>query len=96
MQLKYKLIAIGVLIIVLTAALAMINGLVSERQSLQYDVQQEIARSSSGEQQIIGPFLVAKFKQDVLETSTDGKSQRLVTHYVYKTYCQNVSILTVI
>lgn len=84
MQLKYKLIAIGVLIIVLTAALAMINGLVSERQSLQYDVEQEIARSSSGEQQIIGPFLVAKFKQDVLETSTDGKTQRLVTHYVYK------------
>lgn len=84
MQLKYKLIAIGVLIIVLTAALAMINGLVSERQSLQYDVQQEIARSSSGEQQIIGPFLVAKFKKDVLETSTDGKTQRLVTHYLYK------------
>jgi len=84
MQLKYKLIAIGVLIIVLTAALAMINGLVSERQALQYDVQQEIARSSSGEQQIIGPFLVAKFKQEVLETSTDGKTQRLVTRYVYK------------
>lgn len=84
MQLKYKLIAIGVLIIVLTIALAMIDGLVGERQNLQYNVQQEIARSSSGEQQVIGPFLVAKFKKEVIETSNDGKTQRMVTHYVYK------------
>ncbi|MCG7533038.1 cell envelope integrity protein CreD [Psychrobium sp. MM17-31] len=84
MQLKFKLLAIGILILVLTIALMMINGLVSERQSLQHEVQQEIARSSSGPQQIIGPFLVAKFKREVLETTADGKAQRLVTRYSYK------------
>lgn len=84
MQLKYKLIAIAVLMIVLTIALLMIDGLVSERQALQSDVQQDIARSSSGEQQIIGPFLVAKFKKDIVEMSSDDKRKHMVTRYYYK------------
>lgn len=84
MQLKFKLIAIAVLMVVLTIALAMINGLVSERQVLEGKVQQEIARSSSGQQQIIGPFLVGKFKKEVLETSIDGKTQHMSTRYFYK------------
>ncbi len=84
MQLRYKLIAIGVLLLVLIIALTMINGLVEERQSLQVDVQHEIARSSSGEQQIIGPFLVAQFKKKVPEILADGKTRRMRTKYFYK------------
>ena len=86
MQLRYKLIAIGVLLLVLIIALTMINGLVEERQSLQVDVQHEIARSSSGEQQIIGPFLVAQFKKKVPEILADGKTRRMRTKYFYKNY----------
>lgn len=84
MQLKYKLIAIGVLITVLIIALSMISGLVDERQRLQINVQDEIANSSSGEQQIMGPFLVAKFKRRVLTILSDGKTKKMSTEYFYK------------
>lgn len=84
MQLKYKFIAIGILVVLLTGALAMINGLVAERQALHVDVQHEIARSSSGEQTIVGPFLVAKYKKQVIEILSDGKSKRMATRYFYR------------
>ena len=84
MQLKYKLIAIGVLIVVLIIALSMMSGLVEERQRLQVDVQNDIANSSSGEQHIMGPFLVAKFKRKVLTIMSDGKTKKMTTEYFYK------------
>lgn len=84
MQLKYKLIAIGVLIVVLIIALSMMSGLVDERQRLQLNVQDTIANSSSGEQHIMGPFLVAKFKRQVPTILADGKTKKMLTEYFYK------------
>jgi len=57
---------------------------VEERQRLQVDVQNDIANSSSGEQHIMGPFLVAKFKRKVLTIMSDGKTKKMATEYFYK------------
>ncbi len=52
-----KLCLLGVLAIGLMIALSAMNGLVSERQGRQRDVEQEIAGSYAGEQTLVGPLL---------------------------------------
>ena len=48
---------IVILILGLLIPILMIQGLIDDRQALQHEVRDDIARSSSGEQRIIGPFL---------------------------------------
>ncbi|WP_212748385.1 cell envelope integrity protein CreD [Pseudoalteromonas phenolica] len=48
---------IVILILGLLIPIFMIQGLIDDRQALQLEVREDIARSSSGEQRVIGPFL---------------------------------------
>jgi len=84
-----KLIAIAVLLVVLVSGLAVIGGLVDERQALQEDVQRDIARSSSGEQTVIGPILVGTFEQLHVEQVIDAKDNTTKRREV-KTYFRQV------
>ncbi len=56
-QLGLKFTFILFLFLFLQIPMGMIHGLISERDSRQSSVQREIAKSSSGEQQISGPFI---------------------------------------
>jgi inner membrane protein len=66
-SLAMKLAAIGVLMVLLIVALSCIGRLVTERQTRRDTVIQDIARSSSGEQQLTGPILVVPYKKTVSE-----------------------------
>jgi inner membrane protein len=57
-KLALKLAAIGLLIALLIIALSSIGRLVAERQGRRDAVIQDIAQSSSGEQQLTGPILI--------------------------------------
>ncbi|SDL18247.1 cell envelope integrity protein CreD [Pseudomonas indica] len=66
-NLLIKLGAIVVLVVLLMIPLLMIDGLVSERQSLRIGVVEDIARSSSFSQQLTGPILVVPYRRTVRE-----------------------------
>ena len=57
-----KLITITLLSLILLIPLAMIEGKISERKYLQSSVEDEIAQTSAGNQQINGPFIVVYYK----------------------------------
>jgi len=59
--LLYKLLAIGTLMLVLLIPLAMIGNSIEERQAYSESVIQEIARSSSYSQTLIGPVLTVPY-----------------------------------
>jgi inner membrane protein len=59
--LGYKLGAIALLMLLLLIPLALIDGLVSDRQQQRNSVLQDIARSSSYSQQLTGPILVVPY-----------------------------------
>jgi inner membrane protein len=64
-----KRVALVVLIgIGLMIPMAMIKGLIAERQSAQRGVLSDIAQSSTGEQSIMGPVLVVSYKRKVMQT----------------------------
>lgn len=70
-KIETKLIIIIGLIVLLLIPIFMIQNLIDERSELQQQVQADIAKSSSDEQQVIGPFIHAQY----LETVTvDGKT----------------------
>jgi len=87
-QLRNKCIAIAVLAGLLMLGVSMIDGLVAERQYLQQQVQDDIARSSSEQQHIIGPIIVAKFKREPVEqvfiNSEKSRSISQTQQYYYK------------
>jgi inner membrane protein len=70
-ELVYKLAAIGLLIVVLLAALARIGWLIKERQATRDAVVQEIARSSSFSQQLTGPIVVVPYRRTVTRLAMD-------------------------
>ena len=59
-----KFAVLGTLFIFLLIALAAIGGMVSERRGRLAEVEDEIASSFAGEQQILGPFLVLRVRED--------------------------------
>src|SRR5215469_6948126 len=74
--LAFKLATIGVLIALLIIALSRIGHLVAERQARRNEVIQDIARSSSGEQQITGPILVIPYEKTVREWRENDRGER--------------------
>jgi len=76
-----KVLMICLLTLLLLVPLGMIQSKISERQSLQHDVQQDIARSSSGPQTISGPYLVIKYKlrEHYTTKDSDGVSRTTIT-----------------
>lgn len=73
-NLLIKLGAIGVLILLLMIPIVLIDGMISERQSLRDGVVQDIARSSSYSQQVTGPVLVVPYRKTVREWKTHNKT----------------------
>ncbi|MFA6903827.1 MAG: cell envelope integrity protein CreD [Gallionellaceae bacterium] len=79
-----KILMLGILALLLLIPLGMIQSKISERQFLQKQVQQDIARSSSGPQTLEGPSLVIKYKLRERYTSKDkdGNERTTVTESV--------------
>ncbi|WP_260963244.1 cell envelope integrity protein CreD [Pseudomonas citri] len=73
-SLAIKLGMIALLILLLMIPLLMINGVIDERQELRDGVLQDIARSSSNSQQLVGPLLVVPYRRDVRVWNTNEKT----------------------
>ena len=70
-----RLAVIVGLILILLIPLEMIQGVVSQRQGLQQQVEHTIAESSSGSQRLTGPLLVVPYTEHELVVSVDSKSR---------------------
>lgn len=87
-KIETKLIIIIGLIVLLLIPIFMIQNLIDERSELQQQVQVDIAKSSSDEQQVIGPFIHAQY----LETVTvDGKTSEQLMNMTLLPELLNVS-----
>jgi inner membrane protein len=73
-NLAIKLGVIALLMLLLMIPLLMIGSMVSDRQALRDGVLADIARSSSGEQHLTGPFLVVPYRKTVREWKTHEKT----------------------
>lgn len=73
-SLAIKLGAIALLILLLLIPLLMIGGVISDRQQLRDGVLDDIARSSSSSQQLIGPLLVVPYRKTVRIWKLNGKT----------------------
>ena len=71
-SLAIKLGLIGLLMVLLMIPLSLIDGVVNERQWQRNGVLQDIARSSSGEQQLTGPLLVVPYRKTLREWRTNS------------------------
>lgn len=74
-SLALKLGAIALLILLLLVPLLMIGGLIQERQQLRDGVLEDIARSSSGSQQLTGPSAGGGLSQDRARLEDQRKNQ---------------------
>jgi inner membrane protein len=74
--LAYKLATIGLMVALLMIALSTIGHLVAERQARRNEVIQDIARSSSGEQQLAGPILVIPYERTVRQWRENDRGER--------------------
>ncbi|QFT53306.1 cell envelope integrity protein CreD [Microbulbifer sp. THAF38] len=72
--LAFKLGAIAILILLLLIPLTMIDGLINERKRYQDGVINDIARSSSFNQQITGPILVVPYVKKYWKWMTNEKT----------------------
>ncbi|WP_462156854.1 cell envelope integrity protein CreD [Pseudoalteromonas sp. GB56] len=79
-KLGNKLLIIAGLTLVLLVPIMLIKGLIFERSARLTEVQQEIARSSSGEQTVIGPFLYVEYLEH--KKSDNGESYSYVKKQV--------------
>ena len=75
-KLALKLAAIGLLIALLILALSGIGRVVAERQARRDSVVQDIAQSSSGEQQLTGPILIVPYEKTVREWRENDRGDR--------------------
>lgn len=73
MKLTLKLLLIGILLLVLGVPVMMLQGLVSERQQRGREAAEDIARSSSHAQQIIGPLLRIDIERSVRKVRLVGE-----------------------
>jgi inner membrane protein len=74
--LAFKLATTGLLVVLLMIALSTIGNLVTERQARRNAVLEDIARSSSGEQQLTGPILVVPYEKTVREWRGNDRGER--------------------
>jgi inner membrane protein len=82
-----KVLGIFLLTLLMSWAVIYVNSLIIERQNRQNEVKQEVARSSAGEQTIVGPVLVIPYLEEYTETSTENNIKKVVhmreTHWRY-------------
>lgn len=60
MRIGWKLALVGLMLLLLLIPLALLDSLVAERQARGQEVAEEIAQSSSGPQQLVGPLLLVE------------------------------------
>jgi len=63
MRIGWKLVLVGLLLLLLLVPLAMLDGLVDERQQRGQEVAADIARASAGPQDLVGPLLLVEAQQ---------------------------------
>ena len=63
MKMFSKLGMLGGLSILLLIALIAVGGITSERKARLWDVEQDIARSYAGPQEVCGPFAVIEYRE---------------------------------
>lgn len=83
-SLLIRLLVIAGLILILLIPLQMIEGVVSQRQSLQHQVEQTIAASSSGAQRLAGPLLIVPYTEQEIVVSVNDKGKEkkeILTHH---------------
>lgn len=78
MQIRLKLAIIAVLVIVLTVPLFLITSKIYERDSYRSQARDDIARSWTGEQAVLGPILVVPFTRVVMKREFDEKMKQYV------------------
>ncbi|MFC3626616.1 cell envelope integrity protein CreD [Vogesella amnigena] len=61
MKMAWKVAALGGMVLLMLLVLALVRGLLDERQNRAEEVRREIAQFSAGEQDIAGPYLVLPF-----------------------------------
>lgn len=69
--LLFKLTTIAFLMLLLMIPISMINGVINERKSSQQEVVEEIAKSSSYSQKLVGPVLVVPYVKKIKEWKVD-------------------------
>ncbi|HWV16308.1 MAG TPA: cell envelope integrity protein CreD [Cellvibrio sp.] len=74
--LLFKLSTIALLILLLMIPILMIDGIIGERRNLQQSVIDEIARSSSTSQKLLGPVLVIPYVKKIKEWKTNAATQQ--------------------
>ena len=79
-SLLFRVLIIALLILALWIPLALVQGVVSDRQHLQRQVEETIATTSTGPQRIAGPLLIVPYVVSELVVTTDDKG-REKTHW---------------
>ncbi|AUI88001.1 cell envelope integrity protein CreD [Vibrio azureus] len=75
-QIAAKIALVLGLVALLQIPLSMVSGLISERSYRQEQVKKEIAHSSSGEQRIIGPFIMVNYTETSYQNEKRHTSKR--------------------
>ncbi|MES2674121.1 MAG: cell envelope integrity protein CreD [Pseudomonadota bacterium] len=70
-----KLSAIALLMLLLMIPISMINGVINDRKQLHENVIEEIARSSSYSQRLVGPVLVVPYVKNIKEWKIDAETK---------------------
>ena len=82
MQIRVKLAIIAVLIVVLTMPLFLITSKIYERDSYRNLAREDIARSWTGEQKVLGPILVVPYTRVVAKREFDDKLKQYVQRQI--------------
>ena len=74
MRLWLKMVLVGAMTLVIMIPLAMVNGLIAERQSYRRQAVDDVMRSYAGAQAVTGPVLIIPYTEwvDAAETGPDG------------------------
>jgi len=79
--LALKLLVIGIVTIVISVALVMVNGTITDRQRYRDDTVRSIEASYASQQTLIGPVLVRPYTETTVTTERDDKGTlKPVTH----------------
>jgi inner membrane protein len=73
--LLFKLTTIALLMLLLMIPISMINGIINERTSSQEKVVEEIAKSSSYSQKLVGPVLVVPYVKNIKEWEVNADTK---------------------
>ena len=78
MRIGFKLVVVGVLLLLLVVPLALLDGLVAERQQRGQEVAAEVAQASASSQQVVGPLLLVEAHRMVLRQRVVEREGRLL------------------